>query len=85
MNRFWTALTENAGGGSSASHDARADTGLAPEPVLSDPELLDAMARDSAQIAADFIWAGNRAAAREHLQHALHRLNEADAATTIDT
>lgn len=39
---------------------------------------LDSMARDNAQIGADFIWAGNRTAAREHLALALIQLTKAD-------
>lgn len=77
---FSPVLTENAG------VIARADTGHAPAPgTLAETELLDAMARESASIAADFIWAGNRTAAREHLRAAIQQLNEAEqaAARTI--
>lgn len=50
---------------------------------LCDPELLAARARDNAQMAADFLWADNRTAAREHLRRALYLLNQADGAAAI--
>ena len=67
---------------SSADHSSA----VMPNPaVISDPALLDTMARDNAQIAADFIWAGNRAAAREQLLQAVTQLNQAEAAArTLD-
>lgn len=41
-------------------------------------------ARELAQIAADFIWAENFAAAREHLELARKALDQADPATAND-
>lgn len=39
---------------------------------------LEALAANNAQIAIDFLRAGNRGAAREHLKRAIQQLNEAE-------
>ena len=45
---------------------------------ISNPTMLEALARDNAQIAADFLWAGNRERAREHLRRALEQIEMAE-------
>jgi Tfp pilus assembly protein PilF len=46
--------------------------------ALPETVVLEAAAAQSAEIAVGFLQAGNRRAAREHLQRAIEQLNEAE-------
>ena len=46
-----------------------------------DTNRLRALARENAQIASDFIWAGNFIAGRDHLLQAVRELEQAESAT----